>query len=118
MTGSPNPPNQVENDIYILVDSHLSPLLNRLPQALRSQPAGHVEGRIRSPALVDREHAGGARFEPAQALHQEGTVRPSEPGQAVLGVGGGEDEVSWGSFVRVFARQVEVLATGEGTRRK
>ena len=67
---------------------------------------------------MDWEHAGGARFEPAQALHQEGTVRPSEPGQAVLGVGGGEDEVSWGSFVRVFARQVEVLATGEGARRK
>ena len=67
---------------------------------------------------MDWEHAGGARLKPAQALHQEATVRPSEPGQAVLGVGGGEDEVSWGSFVRVFARQVEVLATGEGTRRK
>ena len=67
---------------------------------------------------MDREHAGGARFEPAQALHQEATVRPSEPGQVVLGVGGGENQVSWGSFVRVFARQVEVLATGEGARRK
>ena len=77
--------------------THLRPLLDRLAKTFSAQPAGHIVGGVRLPALVDGKHPARSRLKlPARTLHQEAAMGPAEACQAVLAVRGGEDEVPWG----------------------
>ena len=77
--------------------THLRPLFHRLAKTFSAQPAGHIVGRVRLPALVDGKHPARSQLKlPAGTFHQEAAMGPAEACQAVLAVGGGEDEVPWG----------------------
>ena len=77
--------------------TYLRPLLHRLAKTFSAQPAGHIVGGVGLPALVDGKHPARSRLQlPAGTFHQEAAMGPAEACQAVLDVGGGEDEVPWG----------------------
>ena len=77
--------------------THLRPLLDRLAKTFSTQPASHIVGGVRLPALVDGKHPARPRLKlPARTLDQEAAMGPAKPCKAVLAVRGGEDEVPWG----------------------
>ena len=116
MTGSPNPPNQVETDYQ----------QGRLPpeptsrQADPGSPLPTCRPCRRPDQVASTGGSGTCRRCPVQARSSPSPGGNRETIQAWPGCPRCRRRRGRGllGIVRVFARQVEVLATGEGTRRK